>query len=236
MSHLNGIMATPADFTKTTEKVEKLLRAAKKMAKGADAEDAGFEREYLTSYAAVARRYRDDRDLGLSRYPYEAAPGVSPYTGGFFSHPEWSVRKGLEKHAGLRAIAEYEAHYTNASGYWMAFAETALCLRGEELDKTANSGARAAERFDVWAGMGLRYGLRAVGLRTEFYRLSAKDPQHARLVMPALENQAEVPASDDIDETLGKLETHMNTQLMKAAAALTATKNVKRSGAGGAGQ
>jgi hypothetical protein len=41
--------------------------------------------------------------------------------------------------------------------------------------------------FDVWAMMAVQYGLRVVGLRVEFCKRSAKDPFHARLVMPALE-------------------------------------------------
>jgi hypothetical protein len=227
-------MGDAPDFSGCTGKVENALRAGKKVAKGAELSEAGFDREMLATYGSIARRCRDDRELGLSRYPYEAAPGVSPFVGGYFAHPEWSVKKGLEKHASLRALAEYEVHYVNSVGYWMFFGETALALRDEQLAKNTTEAAREAERLDVWIGLALRYGLRVVGLRTEFFRLSAKDPQHARLVMPTLENQGLMAATDDIEETMERLDTHLATQLMKAAATLSANNAVSRSGAGGA--
>jgi hypothetical protein len=222
------------DFSGSVNKVEAALRAGKKVAKGAEVAEAGFDRALLSTYGMIARRCRDDRELGLSRYPYEAAPSVSPFVGGFFSHPEWPVKKGLEKHASLRTLAEYEAHYVNAAGYWMFFGETARALRDEHLAKNTTVGFQEAERLDTWVGLALRYGLRVVGLRTEFFRLSAKDPQHARLVMPALENQGVMAATDDIEDTMEKLDTHLATQLMKAAATLSANNAVGRSGAGGA--
>jgi hypothetical protein len=43
---------------------------------------------WLTAYAKIARRCRDDMDLGVSRYPYELAPGVSPFSGSYFEHRE----------------------------------------------------------------------------------------------------------------------------------------------------
>jgi hypothetical protein len=82
--------------------------------------------------------------------------------------------------------------------------------------------------------LAVRYGPRVVGLRTEFYKKSAKDPMHAKMVMPVLEGQNEIPATDDLDEVMEKLDTHMATQLMKAAESLLATNAVKRSGDGGA--
>jgi hypothetical protein len=45
------------------------------------------------TYAKIARRCRDDKDLGVSRYPYELAPGVSPFSGGYFEHREWTIRR-----------------------------------------------------------------------------------------------------------------------------------------------
>jgi hypothetical protein len=80
--------------------------------------------------------------------------------------------------------------------------------------------------------IGMRYGLWVVGLRVEFYRRSAKDPMHARLVMPVLEGQNDTPATDDLDDVMEKLDMHMATQQMKAAATLHATNAVKRSGDG----
>jgi hypothetical protein len=75
-----------------------------------------------------------------------------------------------------------------------------------------------------------------VGLRVEFYKRSAKDPTHAKLIMPALESRNDAAAADDLDDTLEKLDTHMESQLMKAVASLSATNAIKRaSGDGAAG-
>jgi hypothetical protein len=226
MEHLRGRSA----------EVERTLRLCRKIAKGEDPEDVGFARELVTSYGRVARRVRDDRDMGLSRYPYEAASGASPYTGGYFAHPEWPVRRGLSRHASLRALAEYEANYVTATGYWLNFSEAALALRDEEIARDCEIGNQEAGRLDMWMAMGLRYGLRVVGLRTEFFRMSAKDPVHARMLMPVLEGQDTMAATDGLDDTMAKMDTHMATQLMKAAASLSADNSVRRAGEGGAQQ
>jgi hypothetical protein len=84
----------------------------------------------------------------------------------------------------------------------MYFEETALSLRDQEISKATAVVDREAERLDLWIGISLRYGLRVVGLRTEFFKMSARDPQHARMVMPALENQGLMAATDDIDDTM----------------------------------
>jgi hypothetical protein len=99
----------------------------------------------------------------------------------------------------------------------------------------------------VWAMMAVRYGLRVVGLRVEFYERSSKDPMHARLVIPVLEGQNDTPAkgfelwammavraTDDLDDVMEKLDKHKATQLMKTAASLHATNAVKGSEDGGA--
>jgi hypothetical protein len=69
----------------------------------------------------------------------------------------------------------------------MSFSSAAMALRGESLKLEGTTGVEEAERFDVWAMMAVRYGLRIVGLRVEFYTRSAKDPMHDRLVMPVLD-------------------------------------------------
>jgi hypothetical protein len=81
---------------------------------------------------------------------------------------------------------------------------------------------------------GCRYGLRVVVLRVEFYKRSAKDLMHARLVMPVLEGQNDTPATNDLNDVMEKLDMRMATRLMKAAASLHVTNAVKRSGDGGA--
>jgi hypothetical protein len=116
----------------------------------------------------------------------------------------------------------------------MSFSPAAMALRGEALKLEGTNGVEEAEMFDVWALMAVRYGLRVVGLRAEFYKGSAKDPMHARLVMLVLEGQNDTPATDDLDDVIKKLYMHMATQLMKTAASLHATNSVKRSGDGGA--
>jgi hypothetical protein len=115
----------------------------------------------------------------------------------------------------------------------MAFSTAAMALRGEALAKPDTTGVEDTKKDDVWRMMGVRYGLRAVGLRVEFYKKAAKDPMHARLLIPVLESNNDTAATEDVDNVLEKLYTHMATRLMKAAASLHATNAVKRSGDGG---
>jgi hypothetical protein len=115
----------------------------------------------------------------------------------------------------------------------MSFSSAAMALRGEVLNLEGTTGVEEAEMFDVWAMMAVRYGLRVVGLRVEFYKRSAKDPMHDRIVMPVVEGQNNTPATDDLVDVM-ELDMYMATQLMKAAASLHATNAVKRSGDGGA--
>jgi hypothetical protein len=68
--------------------MEDLLRNSKKVKRGATLDEAEIYGAWLTAYAKIARRFRDDKDLGVSRYPYELAPGVSPFSGGYFEHRE----------------------------------------------------------------------------------------------------------------------------------------------------
>jgi hypothetical protein len=134
----------------------------------------------------------------------------------------------MERHHSLRALFEYEAHYSSSAGYWMSFSHAAIAPRGEAANL---EGTNAVEEA---AMMALRYGLRIVGLRVEFYKISAKYPMHAWLVIAVLEDQNDTPATDDLDDVMEMLDMHMATLLMKAAASLHATNSVKRSGDGGA--
>jgi hypothetical protein len=182
-----------------------LLRKSKKVKRGATLEVAEIDGAWLTAYAKIAWRCRDDEDLIVSRYPYELAPGVSPFSGAYFEHREWAIRRGMERHPSLRPLFECEALYTNSAGYWISFSSAAMALRGEALKLEDTIGVEKAEMFDVWAMMAMRYGLRVVGLRVDFYKRSAKDPMHARLVMPVLEDQNNTPATDDLDDVMEKL-------------------------------
>jgi hypothetical protein len=211
-------------FSDSIQLMEELLRKSKKVKRGATLEEAEIDGAWLTAYARSARRFRDDKDLGISRYPYELAPGVSPFSGGYFEHRERAIRRGMKRHPSLRPLFEYEAHYTNSAGYWMSFSSAAMALRGEALKLEGTTGVEEAKMFDVWAMMAVRYGLRVVGLRVDFYKRSAKDPMHAQLVIPVLEDQNDTPATDDLDDVMEKIDMQVATQLMKADAYLHATQ------------
>jgi hypothetical protein len=169
--------------------------------------------------------------LRVSRYPCELSSGVNPFAGGYFEHREWPVRKATERHTSPCPLYEYEANYINSTGYWLVFDEEALALRDEALTEKDDPNPL---RMDVWGRRHL-YALRALGLRVEFYKRSAKDPLHAKLVMPVLEGSNDVAATDDLENVLDKLDSHMAMQLMEAAASLHATREVKRSGGDAAG-
>jgi hypothetical protein len=91
-------------FSDSIQLMEKLLRKSKKVKRGATLEEAEIDGAWLIAYAQIARRCRDDKDLGVSRYPYELAPGVSPFSGGYFEHREWAIRRGMERHPSLRPL------------------------------------------------------------------------------------------------------------------------------------
>jgi hypothetical protein len=198
-------------FSDSIQLMEELLRNLKKVKRGATLEEAEIDSAWLTAYARIARRCRDDKDLGVSRYPYELAPGVSPFSGGYIENREWAIRRGMERHPSLRPLFEYEAHCTNSGGYWMSFSSAVMALRGEALKIEGRIGVKEAELIGVWALMGVQYGLREVELRVEFYKSCARDPMHARLVMPVLEGQNDTPATDDLYDVMEKLDMHMVT-------------------------
>lgn len=218
-------------FIKSVEEVDSLLDKARKVAKGKTLAEAEIDPAWLRTYARIARRSRDDREFGLTRYPYEAGPSVGAFVGGFFEHKDWPLRRGLEGHQSMRAVMEYESNYINSAGFWMAFHEAAIVLRQEAL--TAQEEEEAI-KCDVWALISIRYGLRVVGLRSEFYKMASKDPVYAKMVMPTLEGRNDMAASEDLTEPLDTLSSHMTTQLMKAVATLSASNATKRSrGKGG---
>jgi hypothetical protein len=137
-------------FSDSIRSMEELLRKSKNVKRGATLEEAEIDGAWLTAYAKIARRCRDDNDLGVSRYPYELDPGVSPFLGGYFEHREWAIRRGMERHPSLRPLLESEAHYMNSAGHWMSFSSAAMALRGEALKLEGTTGVEEAEMFDVW--------------------------------------------------------------------------------------
>jgi hypothetical protein len=113
-----------------------------------------------------------------------------------------------KRHPSLHPLFEWEAHYMNSAWYWMNFSSAAMALRGKALKLENTTRVEEVERFDVWAMMAVRYGLRVIGLLVEFYERSAKDPMHAQLVMLVLENQNDTPATDDLDDVMKQLDMH----------------------------
>jgi hypothetical protein len=81
--------------------MEELLRKSKKVKRGATLEEADIDGAWLTAYARVARNCRDGKDLGISCYPYELSPSVSPFAGEYFKHREWAIRRGRKRHLSL---------------------------------------------------------------------------------------------------------------------------------------
>jgi hypothetical protein len=76
----------------------------------------------------------------------------------------------MERYASLRPIYQFEAHYVNLVGFWMPFSTAAMALQGEALAKSDTTGVEDAKKHDVWGTIGVRYGLRGVGLCVEFYK------------------------------------------------------------------
>jgi hypothetical protein len=57
-------------FSSSAERMEELITKSKKVRCGATLEEAEIDGSWLTAYAAIARQCRDDKDLGMSGYPY----------------------------------------------------------------------------------------------------------------------------------------------------------------------
>jgi hypothetical protein len=90
----------------------------------------------------------------------------------------------MERHPRLRPLFELDAHYMNSAGYWIKFSSAAMALREETLKLERTTGVEEAEKFDVLGMIAVLYGLQVVGLRVEFYKRSAKNPMHARVLPP----------------------------------------------------
>eukprot|EP00737_Agarophyton_chilense_P003788 gb/GEZJ01004540.1/.p3 GENE.gb/GEZJ01004540.1/~~gb/GEZJ01004540.1/.p3 ORF type:complete len:143 (-),score=23.78 gb/GEZJ01004540.1/:3228-3656(-) len=132
----------------------------------------------------------------------------------------------MEKHTSMRPVSKYEANYSNAAGYWMAFHEAAIALREESL---VDNKEEEAKKFDIWAIVSINYALQVVGLRSQFYKMAAEDPTHTKLMLPMLEKKGDIAAADDLEDPMGRLGSHMETQLMKAVSTLHASNATKRS-------
>lgn len=82
----------------------------------------------------VARLFRDKKYIAITPYPFEQGTGVGAMRGGLFQLREGSLIRNMENHSSLRTVSEYESHYVNTAGYWMAFHESALELGQESFD------------------------------------------------------------------------------------------------------
>lgn len=211
---------------------EELLERCKQVAKGKTLGEAGITADWVESYAKIAERADREQRYGLSRYPFQAGNAVSAFIGGFFDNDDWPLKRKLAKQQSMYAVAEHEAKYINSAGYWSALHHVAYQMRQEAFEK---DNKEEAEKYDAWAYVAVRYSLRVLGLRAEFYRMAAKDPMYAKLVLPSLERRGETAMADDLDDSLATLESHLSTQMFKAVATLKASNETKRAkGKGGA--
>lgn len=104
-------------FKAHKEEAEDLLAKRLLVANEKTMAEAGISSAWMVAYAQVAERCDRDCRYGIKRYSYEAGASVGAFTGGFFDRRKWGLRKGLERHQSMRAVAEYEAKYINAAGY-----------------------------------------------------------------------------------------------------------------------
>jgi hypothetical protein len=58
-------------FSDSIKSMKKLLRKSMKVIRGATLQKAEINGAWLTAYVRIAWRCRDDKDLDVSRYPYE---------------------------------------------------------------------------------------------------------------------------------------------------------------------
>ena len=75
-------------FVTSTALFREVLVKAAEIGRGKSLEEAGLDPKWLRSYGLVARRCRDDKEFGVTHYPFEQGPGVGVLTGGFFEHCE----------------------------------------------------------------------------------------------------------------------------------------------------
>jgi hypothetical protein len=61
--------------------MKEFLRKTKKVKRGTTLKEADVDGAWLAAYARIARRCRNDKDMGVTRYSYELAPGGSLFSG-----------------------------------------------------------------------------------------------------------------------------------------------------------
>ena len=106
-----------SEFVENRGFVENFLAEAKLVHKGKTLSEAGVDPELIKAYGSIARRFRDEKDFGISNFPHKQDVGVGAFAGGYSEHREWPIRRHMEKHQALRPIVEYESNYITAAGY-----------------------------------------------------------------------------------------------------------------------
>jgi hypothetical protein len=118
--------------------MKEFLCTTKKVKRETTLKEADFDGAWLTAYAQIARKCRDDKYIGITRYSCELAPGGSPFSGN-----EWAICRGMVWHPSLRLLL-------------MSFSSAPLYLLGEALKLEGTTGVEEDERFDAWAMMAVR--------------------------------------------------------------------------------
>lgn len=108
-----------------------LLRRGIKVRQGNTMYEAGIGSEWMEAYVIVAERCDRKRRYRIWGYPYEASPNIVALVGGFFDHPDWPLKKSLEKPSSMHAVAQNEFKYVNSVGYFMIFHHAAVELHAE---------------------------------------------------------------------------------------------------------
>ena len=121
------------EFVENRGLVEDFLAKAKLVRKRKTLSEADIDPEPIKAHGTIARRHRDDKDFGVSNFPYEEDAGVGAFNGGYFEPREWPIRRHTEKHQPLLLFVQYKSKYVNAEGYWMEFHEAPLDLREEKI-------------------------------------------------------------------------------------------------------
>lgn len=85
------------ELVDTCSALRELLVKAKMVSKGRTVEAAGIDLELVRTYAEIARQCQDNRQLGLTPYPFEQGPGVGAFAGGYFEYRHRPLRKDLEE-------------------------------------------------------------------------------------------------------------------------------------------
>lgn len=111
---------------------EDLLDKCKSVSSGKKSvAEAGITAEWMEPYEQVAEREDHEQRFCFSCYPFQAGNAASAFIGGFFDIEEWQIRRQLSKQQIMYSLAENEAKYINAAGYWCVLHHVPFELRQE---------------------------------------------------------------------------------------------------------